>query len=258
MSAHLKARIALPSTLTGQPLKRVTLSSVSLILLTSLFIAFADNSLFWSALAQRLDLLSLDGFGFAVTVFALMSGILALLFLVLGQGFLLKPLLILCLITSSPLVYFNGIGVVVDDSMIRNMLETIAERNTNEATELVSASLPWHVLLFGAIPSALVVSVKVRERRPLCEWISPTSYALGIVLAIGALVMLIFKYLTYFSRENRDLRVMLTPHFPITSIVKTVNISPYEDYRSRKSLDESLFRAEQCAELESGLNRSRS
>jgi lipid A ethanolaminephosphotransferase len=206
-------------------LKRVTLPSATLILLTSLYIALADNSLFWSALAQRLDLLSLDGFGFAVTFFALMSGILALLLLVLGQGVLLKPVLILFLITSSLLAYFNGIGVVVDDSMIRNMLETIADRNTNEAAELLSAPLLWHVLLFGVLPSALVAGAKVRQTRPLRELLSRTSYALGIVVVIAALVMVNFKYLTYFSRENRDLRVMLTPHFPITAVAKTVNKS---------------------------------
>jgi len=101
----------------------------------------------------------------------------------------------------------------------------VKDRNTNEAAELLSASLLWHVLLFGLLPSALVLAVNVRYKKPLGEIFTRLAAALGIVLVIGALVMLNFKYLTYFSRENRDLRMTITPLYPITSVAKLIKKS---------------------------------
>ncbi len=210
-------------------MKKLKLSSISLILITAAFIALADNSIFWSSLVQRLDLLSLKGFGYAVTSFASIVGIMALIFLIAGQRFLLKPLLIFFLLTSSLVVYFNGIGVIIDKSMILNMLETVKDQNTNEATELLSISLLWHLFLFGFLPSAFVLAVKVHYKKPLPELLTRFTYAIGVLVVIGALVMLNFKYVTYFSRENRDLRVMVNPHFPVSSVIKVVKDSYASD-----------------------------
>ncbi len=218
--------------------KIFTLSSVALILLVAAFIALADNTAFWSSLTQRLNLFDLKGFGFALTFYALITGIVALLLLLFGQKFLLKPLLVLFLIVSALISYFNGIGVVFDDSMIRNMLETVKDRNTNEATELLSASLLWHLLLYGLLPSALVLAINVRYKKPLRELFTRLAAAVGIIVVIGALVMLNFKYLTYFSRENRDLRLAITPIYPMNSVVKLIKKSHASEQQSFTVLGE--------------------
>ena len=209
--------------------KGVSLSPSSLILLTATFITLADNAAFWSSLALRMDLLTLKGFGFALTFFSLIMGITAFFFLVLGQRYLLKPLLILFLFLSAAAAYFNNIGVVFDTLMVQNMLETIKDQNTNEAMELLSPSLLWHLFLFGLLPSIFIVLVQVRPRKILRDLLSRLSTMVIILAVIIVLVMLNFKYLTYFSRENRDLRMAITPIYPVYSMVKLIKTSHADD-----------------------------
>ncbi len=202
-----------------------TVPAGTLILAVCLYIAAIDNMPFWAALSQRLDLYDPQALGFSLTFYAVMAGILALLVLLIGHRLILKPLLITLLLISAIISHFNGIGVVFDENMIRNVLETVRDRNVNEATELVSASLLWHLFIYGLLPSAVVLAVKVRSRPMISELGSRAGYALGVAAVIAALIMLNFKYFTYFSRENRDLRLTLTPHYPISSAVKLVKRS---------------------------------
>ena len=210
-------------------MKRIMLRPVYLILLSSIYIALIDNFTFWLNLSQRLDLFDLKSSGLGLTLFLLIAGILALFFLIVGQKFLLKPLLILFLIGSSLMAYFNGIGVVFDKEMIHNMLETVKDHNNNEVTELLSVSLLTQLFFFGLLPSVFVLVIKIRYKKLLPELLMRLGYVLGIIAVIGALIMLDFKYVTYFSRENRDLRMLITPIFPITSAVKLFKRSHASD-----------------------------
>jgi lipid A ethanolaminephosphotransferase len=207
----------------------IILRSVHLIILSTIYIALIDNLAFWLQLSQRLYLFELKGFGLGLTLFLLISGVLALFFLVIGQRFLLKPLLILFLIGSSLIAYFNSIGVVFDKDMIHSMLETVKDHNNNEATELLSVSLLTQLFFFGLLPSVFVSMMKIQYKKLLPELLMRIGYALGIVTLIGVLIMLNFKYVTYFSRENRDLRMIIAPIFPIASAVKLFNNSNAND-----------------------------
>ncbi|HHS89386.1 MAG TPA: phosphoethanolamine--lipid A transferase [Rhodobacteraceae bacterium] len=206
-------------------MKRFSTSPITLALLVSLFITIADNAVFWSSLNGRLDLLDLKALGFALTFFSLIAGLLMLIFLIFGQRYLLKPVLILFLLVSAVVSYFNGIGVVIDDSMLRNVLETIRDQNTNEATELLSRSLLLHLSMYGLLPALLVALVHIRYHKPVPELLTRVAASATVVVVIATLVMLNFKYLTYFSRENRDLRMTITPFFPMSSIAKLVRKS---------------------------------
>ncbi len=202
-------------------MKRPTISATILIALTALFITLVLNQPFWHALAQRLDLATVEGFSFALTFASVMTGLLMLLFLLLGQRLLLKPLLIVTLFVSALISYFNGIGVVIDDEMLRNVLETARDHNSNEAAELASASMIRFLLLYAVLPSAAILFLRVRHAPTLLRGVGlRLLWAGGVIVVVAALVMLNFKYVTYFSRENRDLRLTLNPFFPLTSAVK--------------------------------------
>jgi len=201
---------------------RLKIPSSTLILAVAILIASVDNLSFWSALAGRLEFFTPEGFGLFLTYFVLITAILFFIAATLGQGILLKPVLITLLIVSSLVSYFNGMGVVFDHIMLENVVETIRDRNVNEATELVSTSLLRHLLFLGILPAIVVGLVGTRQRRWHHELLSRGIHGAAILTIVAALVMLNFKYLSYFSRENRDLRVSLTPLYPIASIVKLV------------------------------------
>lgn len=200
-------------------MSRPSLTSAKFILLVSLFIALANNQTFFSTLAGRLDLMTLQGGGYALTIYAVIISILALLLFLFGQKFLLKPLVIILLLFSAVLSYFTQeIGVIFNVDMVRNTIDTIKDNNPQEATELLSFPLFWHVFLYGILPAFLVLWVKISYKPVLKEQLTRVAYVLGLGAVVLGLIMLNFKYTTFFSRENRDLRVYITPLYAIDSI----------------------------------------
>lgn len=198
---------------------RLSLSSGKLILLISFYIAIANNQLFFSRLSERIDITSFQGLGFAVTVYLLVIFVVALLLFIFGQRYLLKPLAILLLLFAAVLSYFTQeIRVIFDVDMVRNTIETIKDNNQQEATELLSFPLIKHVFIYGILPAIFVWWVKVDYKPFFKEQFTRLGYLLGFVIIIGLVVMLNFKYITYFARENRDLRVYVTPLYAIDSI----------------------------------------
>ncbi|GMR08113.1 MAG: phosphoethanolamine--lipid A transferase [Gammaproteobacteria bacterium] len=202
-------------------MNKIRLSSVHLIILIAVFIIIANNQVLWVRLSERLDLFSLQGLGFTLTYLLYLSGSLALVFLLFGQKYTLKALLVLFVMVASITSYFSQqLGVIFNEDMIRNIAETIRDNNHQEAFELVSTPLVLHVLLFGVLPSVFIVMAKVTYKTAGKELLTRSTYAVGILLVLAAMIMLNFKYVAYFTRENRDLRVYVTPEYPIKSSLK--------------------------------------
>jgi lipid A ethanolaminephosphotransferase len=174
--------------------------------------------MFFSKLSERLDLTTLQGGGYLLTIYAIIILVIALFLFVFGQKYLLKPLAIILLLLSAVLSYFTyDIGVVFDIDMVRNIVGTIKDNNQQEATELFSFPLFLHVFLYGVLPSVFVFWVSVSYKRVFKELASRILYFLGLGVIVVGLIMINFKYTTYFSRENRDLRVYITPLYAIDS-----------------------------------------
>jgi len=198
---------------------RLKISSAKLILLVSVFIALLNNQVFFSKLSERLDLTTFQGGGYAVTIYAVMIMVIALLLFVVGQKYILKSLVIILLLFAATLSYFTQeIGVIFDIDMVRNTIETIKDNNQQEATELLSYPLIKHIFLYGVLPSFFVLWVKISYKNLFKELATRLIYIFGLGVIVVALIMMNFKYTTYFSRENRDLRVYLTPLYAIDSI----------------------------------------
>ncbi len=205
-------------------MKQIKLSSSTLILLVAAFIFVANNSVFFSSLNQRLDLLSLNGTVYIITFSLLMMLINALLFFIVGQKYLLKPLLVLFLMVSAIMSYFTQeLGVIFDVDMIRNIAETVKDNNKQEALELLSAPLIFHVFLFGILPSLFVLFTQIQYKPFFKEIAHRLLYAVGLIILTASLFMLHYKYMTFFSRENNDLRVYVTPIYPALSLYRYID-----------------------------------
>ena len=127
--------------------------------------------------------------------------------------------MIFLLIVSAGFSYFTQeLGVVFDDDMIRNLFETIKDNNQQEATELLSFPLIKHVIIYGLIPAALVILSTLTYKPFFKELLSRFIYALSFTAIIVALMMMNFKFTSFFSRENRDLRLYLTPVYALDSV----------------------------------------
>ncbi len=198
---------------------KLKFTSIRLILIASLFITLIDNQVLFSKLTERIDIYSWQGFGYLITLYAVIFFVLVFIQLIFAQKYLLKPVMVLLLIASAVLAYFGKeLGVIFDVDMVRNIVENIKDGNQNEALELLSPPLIKHVLIYGIAPVIFVLLSKVHYKTFFKEIFWRVLTAVVLMIVIAALLLANFKYTTYFSRENRDLRVYITPLYAIDSI----------------------------------------
>jgi len=204
-------------------LPRIRLTAWKLSLLAAIFIVAVNNHALFAHLVERLPMNSMAGVAYLALIASLMVAVLFALFMLLGVGPLLKPLIVALLVLSALLGFFtNDMGVVFDQEMIRNSLETIRDANGQEAIELLSWSLAGYLLLYAIAPAVCVLSVQ-RVRRPLLSELRSRALCLALGAAvIGTLALPNYKYVTYFSVENRDLRLEVTPIFAVMSLLDFV------------------------------------
>lgn len=194
--------------------RRPTLDPSCLVLLVALFIVAVDNRVFWrhlTAVAQLGDPAHL-GFGLAVGLFLVAA--LSFLLSLFAWRFLTRPFLATLLMVASIIGYFmNTYGVVVDDTMLANVLQT----DEGEAAGLFNAALVWYVLLTGVLPSLALVWVRLRYwpfwRMALVRF----AFAASALAIAGGAVGVYYKDFSLILRENRDLRLFINPTYAIYS-----------------------------------------
>jgi len=172
-------------------------------------------------MAERLDLsvpseLACLGTGLLLLVTVISAG-----FLLVGFQRLLKPVLVGMVMLSSVLSYFTQeLGIVFDKEMIHNVAETVRDRNQQEALELLSLALVAHVIVYGILPSALILILRQRRQSLTRQVLSHAGYLGGLLLLVVLAVFANFKTVSYFARANRDLRFYGTPAYALASLNK--------------------------------------
>jgi lipid A ethanolaminephosphotransferase len=200
---------------------RIKVAPCQLAIAAAIFIVAASNQTLFVYLVDGLDLHSLAGVGFLATIVLLMVWLLVTIFLTVGFGWLLKSVIALFVIASSVLAYFsNSLGVVFDQNMILNMAETIRDNNVAEALELSSAPLLRHVFIFGVVPALLLLIVRVQPRPLIRELGARIIVLLAGFVLLASLTLPNYRYVTYFARENSEVKLKVTPIYPLISMVR--------------------------------------
>lgn len=89
---------------------------------------------------------------FSLAFFIALTCLVSLIFLLLSHRLLFKPALIIMLLATAAISYFQTqFGVIIDKSMIQNIVET----DSREAVELMSSGLLLHMGLVAIIPCSL-------------------------------------------------------------------------------------------------------
>lgn len=115
---------------------------------------------FYSFVFQNLDYKSLNGIVIIISLVIIMLVANAFVFYLLFSlsRFVGKPLLITFFIINSVAVYFiNTYGVIIDKSMIGNILNT----NYDESSSFFSFRLILYVILLGIIPAIYIIKIKI-------------------------------------------------------------------------------------------------
>ncbi|OIQ96726.1 phosphoethanolamine transferase EptA [mine drainage metagenome] len=195
----------------------LNISAPALLWLCSIYIVLTDNQYFWHALLKLVDISTLSGILFSLSIFAILTSVFSFIFHAFSTKVLLKPVLILMLILAAGVGYFQtNYGVIIDKSMIQNVVET----DYKEASELISFSLLFHLALYGLLPALVVGLVKVRYQSFIKESLIRVLSLLGAAFLAGFLIWANYKNFVLIGREHRELRLFVNPTAPLYEAYK--------------------------------------
>lgn len=185
-----------------------TLSAPLLTLLSSAFLVLIDNYRFWKAFIFATGGAHLANLPVWLGAFAALVLFFNAALTLVNFRWIIKPVLVVLFLGTSVASYFmNHYGVVIDASMVQNVFETDA----GEAHELLNWQMLYSVVLLGLVPSILVWRLPLRfpsAGRSLLLQLGTVALSL---LAVAALLLMLFKTLAPAVREHRELRFLLTP-----------------------------------------------
>lgn len=191
----------------------VALSPAVLNAVVATYLLAACNATYWGHLLRIFDGRALPGIAFAIVIWALTLVVINLIAVRRLQKPALVGLLMLSAVTS---YYVDVLGIVVDREMIQNAADTTFA----ESRHLITGGFLVHLALFGLVPSALVLAVRVRRGgvgRALAGWGLMTGGALA--LAVG-LLFVNFKDHSSVLRERKELLASVQPLAPIAGAVR--------------------------------------
>ena len=194
------------------------LSQVHLVLLVSAFLTLTGNFTFFEKTLLVYPLY--ENLFFLGSLFFFLFTFLSSLLLFFCFSKTTKPILILLLLTSSVVSYStNSFGVVFDHNMVTNTFET----DSSEFVDLVNIKSLLYFLMLGVLPSLFVLRIRLKKL-PLKEQFFQRIKYLFILVVIFIVVVLSFsKHYTSFARENKDLRLYITPTYYLYSVGKFVD-----------------------------------
>jgi len=198
-----------------------TITQTKLIFYISLLFTLFYNYSFFTNLVEVYPLDSAN-IGFVISTAFVITFFLILLLSLISNKYVLKPILIILLMVSSMTSYFmNSYHVIIDESMIRNMMQT----DMHESLDLLSIKQVIYFLIFGFLPSLYIYKVELEKRVFRTELFSKIKLILLSLVIVGASAFLFSKHYTSFLREHKPLRFTINPTYWLYSAGKYVNLT---------------------------------
>jgi lipid A ethanolaminephosphotransferase len=187
------------------------LRTAALIAAVALFLVCADNAALWQeVLTQTAD--TSHRAAVIGTLFVFQFCLLAALLALAVGRWALRIFSATLLILAAAFGYFmTRYGVVIDASMIRNVFET----DTAEASQLLTAQLLLHMLLFGILPAAAVFAFPLRRSSIPADLVTRvTIVVLGVAGALTS-VLVNYESVMFWGQAHREVRLLMNPSYPL-------------------------------------------
>lgn len=195
-----------------------TTSTVANLVAAAFLVCFANRT-FWHTITAKLGPTTFSHWAFLIIAGLSIWMVFNILFSLVSFRPVYKPLLIVLFCTAASASYFMGsYGIVIDNQMITNLLET----DVSEATEQLTWPLFVHFFLLGALPSIVLLSTQISYQPWRRELLIRSGIIAGSIVLLLAMIMAEFKEFVLFARQNREVRMYINPTYPIYSLIKTV------------------------------------
>ena len=201
-------------------------SQYKLIIISAIFFAIFYNLSFFKNVVLTYPFEGINIIYISSMAILLVS-LIIFLFTLFSSKYTTKPILILLLTISAFTAYFmDSYNVVIDNSMIRNTLQT----NLSESSDLFSFKLIAYIFFLALIPSYFVYKIEL-DYGTFKEELFGKLKTLFLSLALVLIILFSFsKFYTSFIREHKPLRLYVNPISWIygvgSYINKTFNSAP--------------------------------
>ena len=181
---------------------------LGLMLAASLWMATLGNWALWQELARLGVLRGAGGVGFAVALVLMVTAGLLVLQSLLAWRWTLKPVLIVLLLATAAGAHFMLVyRIVIDSSMLTNVLQT----DVREAGDLFNARLLLTLGVIGVLPALLVWRLPIEHGR----WTRRLGHNLLLLLAAVALLvgalLASFQAMSSTMRNHKHVRYLINP-----------------------------------------------
>ncbi len=180
----------------------------ALILLTSCWLALAGNLPLWRTVWPLPELAGWRGGLFAAGLFLWIVAALFMILSLLAWGRVLKPVLLLLLLTAAANSYFMlQYGVVIDATMMAN----VANTDAREVRDLLSWTLLLSLLVVAVLPGLWLMRQRLLVRR---WWPQAWRNFLGVLAGLAVVVLLtllMFQDLASLMRNHKQVRYLVNP-----------------------------------------------
>jgi len=191
------------------------ITQIRLIAFVALFFVLFDNVAFFQNVTEVYPFSGFKNIAFVFSLAFILFAFTVLLFTLLSSKYTTKPLLITAVIISSLTNYFmNTYSVVIDDSMIRNTMQT----DINESMDLFTFKQFLYIVLLGILPAFMIYKAKIEYGTLKSEMILKAKTILISILVIVITLFSFNKFYTSFFREHKPLRYYTNPTYWIYSI----------------------------------------
>jgi len=190
-------------------LKRPTLSRVAFLLLFSAYIAILLNIAFYRQVLTVMPLATLHDMLVFLSMPVVAFSVINIVATLASFFWLDRIVIAMFILVSATAQYFiQNYGIILDRSMITNMLDTTA----SESWALITPQLIISLVLSGVLMAALVFYLRIKKSVPRWKSLLYRVASLMISVALIALVALLF-YKDYASlfRNDKELIKSLSP-----------------------------------------------
>lgn len=189
------------------------LSAAMLVALTCLFIMATANATHFRNGARIFEGAPLA----FVTLEAALFFLFYALILPFSQRWIVKPVLVFLLLVSASASHFlETYGTIIDREMIQNVMNT----TTTEAGHLITFGFIRDMLIFGVLPSAVVLWVPLKDERFLPKLLRTAVIAVvSFALCLGLMLTDYSRFAAIF-REQKELMATWNPGAPITGTIR--------------------------------------
>ncbi len=179
-----------------------------LVLVAAAYWALSANHLFLAAALDGRPPAAPQTWGFVFALVAMLVGVHVFLLGLVANRWTLKPLLaVLIGVTAFATYFMQRYGIYMDPSMLRNVLRTDA----TEARELFSWGLLPHLLVYGALPLALLWRVRIVRRPWPRALLARLLVLLAAMVTTAAALLAVFQPFASLMRNHTQVRYLITP-----------------------------------------------